>query len=459
MKTLIFLVVLFMFTSLAYCQWVEHIIPQDQTAFPFNNNVKLSDLNGDDLLDIVYTTQTLGAYWRKNLGDGNFDPQELIIDPIPDEAALWFDTGDINNNGFTDVVVSYFTFDGGVFWYENLDGQGNFDNGTPLQIPVGAGSKYTQIADIDNDGKLDIVVSFAFQTQPKRVMWFKNLGNGQFDTGTIIVENEHFAQQFQIGDIDGDGNLDVVIGSSSLDRLSWFENLDGVGTFSDPKPIGAMGDAVQRLQLGDLNGNGFLDIVGRNGDQSIDRLLWWENIVGNGSFSSEKIILGEISSNSGFSIVDIDNDGDQDMFFVNLADLSWIENLDGLGNFGDLQPIGNATFFPNKIDVNEDGFIDVLLICSTPTHFCWYENRVLSTESFTPFKATVIPNPVKEKVVISTNYPIDKIELFTVLGQKFVFEGSKSTEQSIEMESFSTGLYFIAITSGSFKETIKLIKE
>jgi hypothetical protein len=456
MKTL-FIAILFMFTSLAYCQWVEHIIPQDQTAFPFNNTVKLSDLNGNGLLDIVYTTQTQGTYWRKNLGGGNFDPQELIIDPLASESARWFDTGDINNNGFIDIVVSYFTVDGGVFWYENLDGQANFGSGTPLQIPSGAISKNIKIADIDGDGKQDIVVSFSFQTQVARVMWFKNLGNGSFDSGTVIIEDADFVQEFQIGDIDGDGDLDVVIGSTTLNRLSWFENLDGQGTFSIPKPISDFNMAVQNLALGDINNNGFLDVVGSS--STIESLIWWENLDGNGNFSKERIILNGISNNNGFTIVDIDNDGDKDLFFVNLADLSWIENLDGLGNFGELQPIGNAAFFPNTIDVNEDGFIDVLLICSTPSHFCWYENRVLSTNSFTSFKATVIPNPAKEKVMVSTNHPIDKIELFTILGQKFVFEGSRSTEQIIHMEAFSTGLYFITVYSSSFKQTIKLIKE
>lgn len=280
-----------MFPSLAVCQWVEHIIPQEQTAFPFENTTKLSDLDGDELADIVYATQSQGMYWRKNLGNGSFEPQTLIVNPIPGEQSRRFDTGDLNNNGFTDIVLSYFTVDGGVFWYENLDGQGTFNAGSPLQIPSGAQANHIKIADIDGDGKLDVVVTFGFQGQIPRVMWFKNLGNGLFDAGTIIVQDGDFPQQFQVGDIDGDGDLDVVIGSNSLNQLSWFENTDGQGNFSDPKPIGAFSLDIQRLELGDLNGNGFLDVVGSS--SSMGSLIWWENLDGNGNFSPEITILND----------------------------------------------------------------------------------------------------------------------------------------------------------------------
>lgn len=124
-----------------------------------------------------------------------------------------------------------------------------------------------------------------------------------------------------------------------------------------------------------------------------------------------------------------------------------------------MQPIGNAAFFPNIIDVNEDGFIDVLLICSTPIHFCWYENRVLSTQSFTKFQATVVPNPARDKIHITTNQTIDKLELFTVLGQKLVVDGSRSTEQTLNLEQFQPGLYFVSIYSGSEKQVVKVVKK
>lgn len=459
MKTLFLIKLIIVFHSPVYCQWVEHIIPQQQTAFPFENTIKLTDLDGDGLDDIVYSTQSQGMYWRKNLGNGDFESQELIIDPISGEQTRWFDAGDINNNGFTDIVLAYFTTNGGVYWHENLDGQGTFSAGNPLQIPSGAQSFHTKIADIDNDGNPDIIITFKFQTQVTRVMWYKNLGNGQFDTGNIIVQDNDFPQEFEIGDIDGDGDLDVVIGSTTLNRLSWFENIDGQGTFGSPIPIGFLNASTLRLQLGDINGNGFLDIVADFGMIEDRSLVWFENLNGQGNYSEAQVIVNEITSNTGFSIVDIDNDGNQDLYFVNLASLFWIENLDGLGDFGSLLSIGTATYFPNPIDINEDGFIDVLLICSTPTHFCWYENRVLSTQRFIKFQATVDPNPAKEKIHITSNQPIDKIELFTVLGQKFLYEGSKNTEQSIEINSFPRGLYFITVSSVSSKQTLKLIKK
>ncbi len=461
MKSLFFLIVFFMFHPQVYCQWVEHIIPQGGMGNNFPaEKVKLSDLDGDGLPDIIYSKQSQGMYWYKNLGNGNFEPQELIIDPIPGEQARWFDTGDINNNGFTDIVLAYFTVNGGVYWYENLDGQGTFGTGSPLQIPSGARSFHTKIADIDNDGKMDVIVTFKFQTQTTRVMWYKNLGNGQFDAGTIIIQDDDFPQEFEIDDIDGDGDLDIVIGTNIFNRLSWFENTDGQGTFSAAKPIGSFDASTLRLMLGDINGNGFLDIVADIATTTFDdSLVWFENLDGEGNFSEARIIVSEMSNNTWFSIVDIDNDGDQDLFFRDLGEFYWIENLDSQGNFGDPMVIKeSATWFPNIYDVNEDGNMDVIMFCGNLLSFCWLENSVLSTQSFTKFQATVVPNPAREKIHITSNQPIDKIEIFTVLGQKFVYEGSKQTEQTLVLDNYQAGLYFVSIYSGRKKEVVKVVK-
>lgn len=460
MKSL-FIGILFMFNSLAYCQWVEHIIPQGGMGSNFPAEiVKLSDLNGNGLHDIVYSKQTQGIYWFKNLGSGNFNPQELIIDPIAGEAARYFDTGDLNNNGFTDIVLAYFSTNGGVYWHENLDGLGTFGVGIPLQIPSGAQSLFTKIADIDGDGKLDVIVTLKFQTQVTRVMWFKNLGSGQFDAGTIIVQDNDFPQQFEIGDIDGDGDLDIVIGSTTLNRLSWFENIDGQGSFSGPKPIGSSDASNLRLQLGDINGNGFLDIVADFGMVEDRSLVWFENLEGLGNYSEAKNLVSNINIIWGPFIIDVDNDGDMDIISTDLGELLWLENLDGLGDFGDPIVIKeSATWHPSIYDVNEDGNIDVVLFCGNLLSFCWLENRVLSTQSFTRFQVTVVPNPAKEKIQIAANQPIDKIELNTVLGQKFLYEGSKHKEQTLKLDHFKPGLYFVSIYSGNEKEVVKVVKK
>lgn len=458
MKSIFIITIFILFYPLAHSQWVEHLIPQVESPFPsVENTVSLNDLDGDGLLDIIYAYQSQGHWWRKNLGNGIFEPQALIINPRAGEAARYFDAGDINNNGITDLVVSYFSTNGGIYWHEN-DGQGTFDAGTPLQIPSGAGSNFTKMADIDNDGKLDVVVSFSFNNQTPRVMWFKNLGNGVFNTGTNIIQSGHFVQEFEIGDIDGDGDLDVVIGTTTLNQLSWFENLDGQGTFSAPKPIGTPNTSVLRHQLGDINGDGYLDVIADFGINDDRNLVWFENLDGQGTFSEARTIVGAISSNTSFSLVDIDNDGDNDLFFRDLDNFYWIENLDGLGNFGELMPIGTAVQYPHPIDINNDGYLDVLLACGMPRHFCWYENRVLSAPSFTTLKATAAPNPVLDQIHIASNLPIDNVAIFTSLGQKWSLVGSQQLQQTLSLEHLSTGLYFVSIQSGSQKQVIKVVK-
>jgi len=80
------------------------------------------------------------------------------------------------------------------------------------------------------------------------------------------------------GDLDGDGDLDVVTGDAVSSSVEWFENVDGAGTFGPPEVVtsaafGIVG--VDAVHAHDLDGDGDLDLL--SASQSDDKIAWYEN--------------------------------------------------------------------------------------------------------------------------------------------------------------------------------------
>jgi len=117
------------------------------------------------------------------------------------------------------------------------------------------------LGDMDGDGDLDAVVANGFRSegsQPTRVLW--NDGNGQFtDSGQELnpTKGAHLA----VGDLDGDGDLDVFVANVDLPDEVWLN--DGTGRLLDSglRLEGSPGSMSTKPSLGDLDGDGDLDVV------------------------------------------------------------------------------------------------------------------------------------------------------------------------------------------------------
>lgn len=144
-----------------------------------------------------------------------------------------------------------------------------------------------EAADIDADGLLDLLVTSYTDIT---LVWYKNLtitANG-FSTANSITENADGAYLAKPADIDGDGFIDVVLSSDINDRLVWFKNQDGVGTFSAPILINNFQSSGRNFDIGDLDGDGDLHIVATAAGSVI--LGWYENIDGLGTFSERVVV-------------------------------------------------------------------------------------------------------------------------------------------------------------------------
>ena len=126
----------------------------------------------------------------------------------------------------------------------------------------------------------------------------------------VASEPEGYNDQgVQAADIDGDHDTDIL--ASLGDRIVWYENIDGRGTFGDERLVT---DDNSRAPLAeDLDGDGDEDVVTPS---RAGALGWYENIDGQGAFGSRRAIAEGGVAISSLSATDFDNDGDSDLLVV-----------------------------------------------------------------------------------------------------------------------------------------------
>ncbi|KAK3238429.1 hypothetical protein CYMTET_51563 [Cymbomonas tetramitiformis] len=221
-------------------------IGSPQTA----RGVHAADIDGDGDMDVFSASHGDHTFaWYENTdGAGNFGSQQVIDSGIPNgKSAQYVDTGDIDGDGDLDVVTAGRSC--GVAWYENTDGSGTFGSRQEIVVPWNSDIPYqwmrAQAADIDGDGDLDVVAGCYSQD---RVAWFQNDGSGNFGSMQVISTAVAVYDMYA-ADLDGDGDIDVLVASYSDNKVAWYRNDDGSGTFSSQQTSMAMVCLILSPQL------------------------------------------------------------------------------------------------------------------------------------------------------------------------------------------------------------------
>lgn len=352
--------------------WERHVI---DSAKPWQSVfITAADLDGDGQQDII-----TGGWWYKNPGSpgGNWT-RNLIGSPLNNMAAVY----DFDGDGKMDVL--------------GTQGQGSASNSQFVWARNQGGGSFnikSNIAAGDGDFLQGVAVG-QFQTGRNVVMLsWHGAGNGiqrltiPPDTLNSTWTRDQISSTSQDealskGDIDRDGDLDLLLGTIWLQNqgASW-----NTHTLHDTSGAPDGERDPDRNRLADINGDGRLDaVVGFEAINIPGKLAWYEQGPNATSPWSEHVIASVVGPMS-LDVVDMDQDGDPDIIVGehNLADpasaeLSVFENVDGQGTqwteyvvyTGDEHHDGAQV-----VDIDGDGNLDIISIGWGHDNVLLYENK------------------------------------------------------------------------------------
>ena len=365
------------------------------------NSPALVDLDRDGDLDLVSGSQSGTFRAFENTGSATTPAFVELTDSanplvIQDAGIFSMPTfGDLDGDGDPDLVSG--NYDGTFQTIRNSAGKFVTQGGpaNPLNgVDLGGGGFSTPaFGDLDADGDFDVLTGFA----APQINYFENTGNGAapayvLRTGAAnplngrTVTGGYTAPVF--GDLDGDGDLDVVSGNGTGGLLFHFLN---TGTAVAPAFTGTLGmslsglGGLSRPALGDLDGDGDLDLLAGS---AAGTLRYFEHTgAAVATAFVERSGAGnpfdgvDIGSNSAPALIDVEGDGDLDvvagaaggtlLLFENTGRATSPAFLARTGAANPLSwSVSTSNLTPTLADLDGDGDPDALAGSSGGNFFC-----------------------------------------------------------------------------------------
>jgi hypothetical protein len=392
-------------------------------------NPHFNDIDDDGDVDVVAVSRLSGTFFIENTGTLTTPTFELQTGPDnPFDSIIGFVfTADFDQDGDPDLVASV----GDSFlYYENVGSasrpsfQRREGTDNPLDGRLG-GFGFTA-GDIDGDGDIDIVRNIRQDTPEGGLILFENGGTPLstvrpapanpfegFQLTTIIEDNP------VLGDVDGDEDLDLVVGRGGFSRGTAFSYFENTGSSTQPVyvrreggddpfdglSVGSRFDDLTTPELIDLDGDGDLDLASGS---SGDGLFYFENL---GSATNPIYVSREGSANPFHGLIQgrfdtypqfIDFDGDSDLdlllgirYYENTGSTtspSFTERTGSSNPFSDVEPSGpfRKPFFT---DVDSDGDLDLLTSGGRSNSTFEYFENTGSDSSPTYVRRTGVQDP------------------------------------------------------------------
>lgn len=351
---------------------------------PFFRGISVLDVDNDNDFDFIfggYDWNNAGSIIYENDGTGTYSIKQTLDDYSPYSTA-GVPVGDIDNDGDIDLFSSN-TNNGYVqYIYKNYDGGLNLSQTLTGIVYSGGGD----FGDIDSDGDLDLIMSGAKITYTGLI--YTNNGSGFFIFNNNISSNISeidVTVGAYLADIDNDGDLDILTSpgdsaGNSKTPIGIFKN-DGTGNFSLYYKLPYTPTPKYGLEINDFNGDNYMDIVVLH-DPGISTILYLND--GNGIFTEYSNLADSSLTSVAGSSADIDNDGDNDLIIAYRGGKTKVYLNDGSGHFtSDFETAETSGWTQVRlVDVDNDGKLDFVLGAYNPgSALNVYKSTISSTNT------------------------------------------------------------------------------
>jgi quinoprotein glucose dehydrogenase len=338
-------------------------------SIPHPSHVTVTDVDKDGVLDLLVAD--LGTFfpedhnkgaaiWLRGLGRGKYSA--FWLDGWPRIASI--DAADFNGDGKVDLAVAAFGWrkTGSVAILENQSASATNPSFTTHTIDKRTGSIDIIPVDLNHDGRMDFITLLA--QEHETVVAYLNTGGFTFEQKVIYTapHPNWGSSGIQAADLDGDGDLDVVLthGDTFDDGLvkpyhgiQWLENTGG---YPFVEHTLAQMPGVLPSRIADLDGDGDLDIAacallagGSDVDEKALPALIWLEQTRRGTFVRHTIEMG-MPRHATLDIGDVNGDGMPDIivgnFSINQPIASWVDVWISQGKKKTPAPAGPAPASP-----------------------------------------------------------------------------------------------------------------